>query len=545
MKKRRLADPGRLYEVENEERKFGSAKRYLFAWVSNAESCEYGPAPCEGEEDLLLLFTDREIEDARDRAKKNEEDLLEKKEPDDDEDGDDGREKKRWRRPFVETILPTATAGILLFFVGFLTCPLGHSTPGPTRPPGGSGDEVPVMLPESPEKSAACKLQARDLALRAAQLPKGSQIAEQACEAYRAHRTCAGVDEAEQPLLYETLLRARNLMEPDYPILLDVPDCMDPEPVSSEAPVRAVAFASDGKTIAAGGDDGRLLLLDVESKELRRELPASGQSVRAIAWSAAGNLVVAYDGMLRAFEDPLTADEHVEYDPAGAHIVGSLAFDAKGTLLAMATSTGQVGLWKIEGGRAPGGPPHITFRAHADAAAGVAFNRDGTLLAVGSPDGATLWEVRVLLEDPDGDSPKKVCDGRHVRAVAFDDEGFLACGDEEGSIELWDPRPSPARKTDTLWGHRSRVSALGFSSTAGATRLASSSLDGSIRLWTRRPDGWDTLPIVLSDHDDFVWTLAFSPDGSRLISGSEDRTVRVWEARSELLAEQVCRQPAG
>ena len=33
-------------------------------------------------------------------------------------------------------------------------------------------------------------------------------------------------------------------------------------------------------------------------------------------------------------------------------------------------------------------------------------------------------------------------------------------------------------------------------------------------------------------HDDFVYSVAFSPDGNDVISGSWDRTARVWEAES-------------
>jgi len=44
---------------------------------------------------------------------------------------------------------------------------------------------------------------------------------------------------------------------------------------------------------------------------------------------------------------------------------------------------------------------------------------------------------------------------------------------------------------------------------------------------------------ILIEHDHWVWSVAFSPDGNRLVSGSADQAIYIWTTRAEALAEQV------
>src|SRR5262249_38329687 len=49
-------------------------------------------------------------------------------------------------------------------------------------------------------------------------------------------------------------------------------------------------------------------------------------------------------------------------------------------------------------------------------------------------------------------------------------------------------------------------------------------------------------PTVLRGHKNVVFTVAFSPDGQTLASGSGDQTIRIWILRTESLAEKICQQ---
>jgi WD40 repeat protein len=61
-------------------------------------------------------------------------------------------------------------------------------------------------------------------------------------------------------------------------------------------------------------------------------------------------------------------------------------------------------------------------------------------------------------------------------------------------------------------------------------RIVSGSRDNTLRLW----DASSGRPIgsPLQGHTDRVFSVAFSPDGRRLVSGSDDNTLRLWDGET-------------
>ncbi|MBV8541347.1 MAG: pentapeptide repeat-containing protein, partial [Pseudonocardiales bacterium] len=78
-----------------------------------------------------------------------------------------------------------------------------------------------------------------------------------------------------------------------------------------------------------------------------------------------------------------------------------------------------------------------------------------------------------------------------------------------------------------LTGHTGGVLAVAWS--PDGTRLLTGGRDGDVRVW----DAASGEPLHrLTGHTDWVWAVAWSPDGTRLLTGGGDGTVRVWDAAS-------------
>ena len=85
----------------------------------------------------------------------------------------------------------------------------------------------------------------------------------------------------------------------------------------------------------------------------------------------------------------------------------------------------------------------------------------------------------------------------------------------------------PANPITQFSGHNSCASAVAFS--PDGTQLLSGSFDHTLRLWDAASG--ECLQ-AFKGHESLVASVAFSPDGSQLLSGSFDSTLRLWDAAS-------------
>jgi transcriptional regulator with XRE-family HTH domain len=285
--------------------------------------------------------------------------------------------------------------------------------------------------------------------------------------------------------------------------------------------VYSVAFSPDGKTLAAGSDDGSIRSWDLATRQPRRPVTATG-SVYSVAFSPDGKSLAAgsNDGSVRLW-DVATSQQAGGALTAHTSRVDSVAFSRDGKTLAAGSDDGRVRLWDLATHRPIGGP---LSNGHTSVNS-VAFSRDGKTLAAGSDDGRVrLWDLAThqQVATPVINGP-----GGPVTSVAFSPDGkTLAAGSNDGTggtVWLWDLATHQQVATPLINGPGSPVSSLAFSP-HGKT-LAIGGYDGSIWLQdvaTRQPGR----PVTTSSFT--IYSVAFSPDGKTLASGIIAGTVRLW-----------------
>ncbi len=309
--------------------------------------------------------------------------------------------------------------------------------------------------------------------------------------------------------------------------------------------IGCVAFSADGKQLIAGVS-GKVRIMDWPDYRNVRLLDVAGNTCpialsgdasimttlgggtihlwNVLPWATIGSfnvegslsaMTVTPDGRkiaVRRTSDVMLWDVRGVQEQATIHVpkgVDQMAFSSSGKMFAVLGDK-TVSLWDTDTRKEL---PRLNETQYG--AVSIALSRTGAI-ATGYDDGnVKLWNMQT--REPS--SVFKICD-KEVLALSFSpDEQTLAAGCSDGKIQLSRTQKPPI----TLNGHSGPVRSLVFSSDG---KLASGSEDKTVRVW----DGTTGQQLWASDaHKDGILAVTFSSDGKKLASASKDKTVKLWD----------------
>ena len=344
----------------------------------------------------------------------------------------------------------------------------------------------------------------------------------------------------------------------------------------------ALEFAPNGDTLAVTGYYRNAYLLNGRTLDIDVRLVGHQDAVHRVTWTPDGSRLVttSQDGTARVWSadgrgvsSVHSTGEHGEraievcLEPDGTNFVVAgqrlrrfpvgepaallghesyvyfLAFSPDGSLLASSDWKGRdLRIWDVDRAR-------LRWQLRSSGSVNVAFSADGRRL-VGLARDTRQWDVatgtELLVTPAHSDSREQFFAtlGRRLwleENTAIDSHGsrLASFAGSDGTVFLFEqsatpsPNPAPANlpagegfwvSTGQLVGHVGRVYSAAFS--PDGTRIATGGNDTTVRIWDTHT--YEQL-LVLRGHEQYVSYVAFSPDGTLLASASGDATIRLWD----------------
>ncbi len=305
--------------------------------------------------------------------------------------------------------------------------------------------------------------------------------------------------------------------------------------------VTAVAFSPDGKTLASASTDATLKLWNVESGELRTTLTGHPGAVLCAAFSRDGKALASGGDDSNVWLWDVAEGKVIAKLSAHSSKVKCLAFSPSGAQLATGGEDMTIRLWNVRTRQL-----RATLKGHTCAVHCVAFAPAGDFLASGSGDQSLkLWNVARACEQ----TPDRFLERERrgpILSVAYSPDGLDLAMTTNDFVAIWElSHPErrfalAARRKGSIWCARYSPQGTFVAAACGANYSRSGRHDGKdgpsgrapqlkeneIRLWdasTGRELG------SLNGHSGPVRSLAFSPAGTLLATGSADKTVMLWD----------------
>jgi WD40 repeat protein len=279
------------------------------------------------------------------------------------------------------------------------------------------------------------------------------------------------------------------------------------------APVWCVTFSPDGQRIATGSEDCTVRVWDTAKGTQKTIMVGHNMGVTSVAFAPNSQLVTSgsYDETVRVWDAVTGTGQHAPRIHPSWDQGLSVAFSPENTCIASACFGNTVTVFVLD---AATGAQRIASEDSKGRLC-VTYSPNGRWIATGTRDGSIeIWDAAT--------GTKQHVTRSHrdwVRAVAFSsDSRLVVSGSEDHTIQVWD------LSNDIT--HPDRTAAI---------RIVAFSPDGTMVLLCTdqtthvRHTTTGAQLYTLEDHG-HVYDAAFSFDSAFVITGSDDKTVRVWDA---------------
>ncbi|BAY73862.1 heat shock protein DnaJ domain-containing protein [Nostoc linckia NIES-25] len=312
------------------------------------------------------------------------------------------------------------------------------------------------------------------------------------------------------------------------------------EPSGRTQWITSLAISSDGKILVSGSDDGTVNVWSLEKGELLSTLSKHSGSIKSVAISPDGKQAASASEdktvklwelstgkLLHSFDDYTNEVKFIAFNADNQSLI-SVSDEKEKDSDAKTKKT--IKIWDLNTRKIV-----TTLSGGAGTVNAVSWSPKKQILGIGS-DGANtvdLWDLKNKKQ-----LNTLMTESAKVVALAIDIDGqFLADSGNYGSLQLWNLN---SNKTEMAFGGEDNKGNYNLSGNSGSIHSIAFSPDGKT-LFTGSRDltvkMWNIsngeLVRVLKNHAAWVEAIAITPDGKTLVTGSALGEIKLWQTSSQ------------
>lgn len=277
--------------------------------------------------------------------------------------------------------------------------------------------------------------------------------------------------------------------------------------------ITSAVFIPDGGYVLSGSWDGTLKLWDIGSGREVRTFAGLGGGVDAEVVAPGGGRAVSGGAVQAPMVWNLVSGRGIMTLPVAPGGVNAMDYSPDGRSVLTADRDGVIEMWDEETGERI-----RTFKGHEGSVEAVQFTPDGHSVVSGSLDRTIrVWDA---------------ADGREIRRFeGFKDSVDVPAVSPDGKYFLAEDSPdfllldlATGETVQRYSGHGPGVETVAFS--PDGRFILSGSFDRTMKLWETSTGRFIR---TFTGHTDSIEAVAFSPDGRLALSGGWDTTLRLWD----------------
>ena len=295
--------------------------------------------------------------------------------------------------------------------------------------------------------------------------------------------------------------------------------------------IKKIVFSSDGKSLISVSDDNSIRSWDIETGEQKLILETNSVNIACVAIRSDNQMFATAGGDNTIQLWDFATGEHIFTFRHNTGEPKDLDFSHDGKTIACVNDDNTIHLWNVETGRRL---LLIKEDVHSESISDMTFSKDGNIIATSSRDRT------IMLWDAETGNHKRTLEGHtgHVYGVRFSHDGKMIASCGEKHIFLWDAKRGRYHRTIMSPATRTKHEAGVFSialSPDGQT-IVTGGQDKTIRLWYKETGlHYKT---IKTNTDHHTWGVGFSPEGKTIVSanvGYKETIIQLWESETGIL----------